>query len=611
LFEDLHWLDAGSMAFLRAIAAAVAGTKAMLVVNFRQSFSADWMDLSHYRQIALGELDAARTAALVARLIGDAEELRPVAGQIAARCGGNPFFAEELVRSLVDRGAIHGEMGNYRLGPKSDEDRLPASVQAIIGARIDALTPQEKNVVHIAAVVGKEFPLSVVQAVAKAPRQRIESILDRLHEAQIIEPKFGAEDEYFFRHPLIQEVAYNGQLRSRRGELHAAVAIALESHYSTNIDEFAALIAHHHESAGSNGQAALYAARAAIWIGSAISSQALDHWHQVRRLLDEEPASIVNDTLRMRASGQIASFGWREGMTADQVKPFLEEALELAREKDHSMLSILLAADGRMAVASGEPMDAYVTRVKEALAIADIANDEGRVATLNALLCHANALAGYLDDALEANGRALAGVDAIGTFDEQFCGLDIEQWMQTQRARILIRLGRDDEAEACIAGLLSGEDGLLDPAVRFIPHLVRVERAFFRADPTSARQSAARIGEIAAQGRNPYLDVYTAGSMGLALGAEGDFAAAAARLRQAIDLIAETGAAQEFAPEMMASLADCLARAGDLDEAASVARETAAMARLRGTRVAECRACIAGAEALMQTGTLAATAEAA
>ncbi|MGH2541330.1 MAG: AAA family ATPase, partial [Ardenticatenaceae bacterium] len=459
VIEDLHWLDAGSAEFVSEIVQAICGTRTLLVVNFRQSYTAAWMDKPYYDQIPLGELDTAQITALVKQLIGNHLELRSVSERIVARCGGNPFFAEELVRSLAERGAISGELGDYGPGSRYDADLLPASVQAVIAARIDGLASQEKSIVHIAAIIGKEFPLSVIEEVTKIPREQIETIIDHLHYSHLIAPRLGSVDcEYFFRHPLLQEVAYNGQLKSRRSKLHAAVAVALERQYSSKLDEFAALVSHHYEAAGELAHAANYAARAAVWIGSAASAQALQHWHKVRELLSHQPHSVGSDTLRMRASGQIAMFGWREGMTAEEARPFIDEALKWARKIDNSMMSLLLAADGRIAVASGYPADDYVARIREALTIEGKRADMGRVATLNALLCHANWLAGFLNQALVANSRALRWVESIGTFDEQFLGLNVEQWMQSLRGRILVRLGRFGEAERHLHQLLTIEE---------------------------------------------------------------------------------------------------------------------------------------------------------
>jgi adenylate cyclase len=157
------------------------------------------------------------------------------------------------------------------------------------------------------------------------------------------------EPAYQFGHPLIQEVAYTTQLRSRRNRLHASVAQAIERLYTDRADEFAALVAHHLEEAGERGRAVFYAARAARWIGRTSSEQAIRLWHKVRVLLSDEPRLRANDALRIEASGQIAWVGWREGLTTDEARPFIQEALSWAREIDDSIIPLLLLVDGRIA----------------------------------------------------------------------------------------------------------------------------------------------------------------------------------------------------------------------------------------------------------------------
>ncbi len=599
IFEDLHWLDTGSAEFVSEIVAATRRTQTMLVLNFRQSYTAEWMANSFYEQISLGELGPGQTTDLVEQLIGKHVELSPIMKKIAARCGGNPFFAEELVRSLSERDVIRGKIGEFRLGSTSDSDLLPASVQATISARIDRLEAQDKTIVHIAAIVGKDFPLSIIEEVAGLSREQLLASADRLHSAQLVEPRFGTDDQgYFFRHPLVQEVAYNEQLKSTRIELHAAIAAAMERQYTARLDEFSAMISYHYEAAGQLVSAAKFTIRAAVWIGSTASAQALQYWHKVLKLLSDQPNEPEYNRLRMRASGQIAMFGWREGMTAEEVKPFIEEALGWARKIDTTMTSLLLAADGRIAVASGRSADDYAARIKEALVLDCEEASPGRAATLNALFCHAKWLAGCLDKALDANTWALRNASKITTFDEQFLGLDVEQWMRSMRARILVRLGQFDEAEKNLQQVLNIEQSRLDPAVQFIPHLAYVDLAYFGRNTEVAHEHAHRISAIADKIRNPYLTVYALGCLGTAKFVEGEFEAAAIKLLEGIEFAKSAKAALEFEPEMMATLADCHYQMEDFEKAEAVAQQTIDVSQLRGARLAACRAMLISASAV-------------
>ena len=167
IIEDLHWLDRGSEEFVAILVEAVAHTRAMLVVNFRQSYAAPWMSAPHYEEMPLPDLDAGQTSALVEELTGNHRELRYTRQRIVERSGGNPFFAEELVRSLADsENFLQGEYGNYRTAVETSDVSLPATVHAVLAARIDRLPGPERKLLQIAAIIGKEFPDTVLQQVA-------------------------------------------------------------------------------------------------------------------------------------------------------------------------------------------------------------------------------------------------------------------------------------------------------------------------------------------------------------------------------------------------------------------------------------------------------------
>ena len=365
IIEDLHWLDQASEEFVATVADAVISTKTVLIVNFRPTYFASWMNGVQYQQIELAELTPTETDEFVDELLGQCKELFDIRRRVAERSGGNPFFAEELIRSLVEHLAIVGEPRDYQPGISNTSDVLPATVQAVIQARIDRLAATERDLLHIAAIVGKEFQLAVLQRVANVSPVEMDATLVRLCAAEMLQPRSVQNGQaYSFRHPLIQEVAYSTQLRSQRSVLHSRVARAIEQFHPERLDEFAALLSHHFEQAGEADYAAEYAARAARWIGSTSPAQAIKHWHKVRALRAGQPRTANGDALRIAASSQIAWLGWREGMTSEEARPFIREALEWARAIDDSMIPLLLFVEGRIAGASGGQADHYVSVVK-------------------------------------------------------------------------------------------------------------------------------------------------------------------------------------------------------------------------------------------------------
>jgi adenylate cyclase len=603
IIEDLHWLDEASEKFVAALVEAVAATKTLLLLNCRPSYAADWMQSAGYQQIDLADLDAEATVTLVDELVGLHPDTQDVRRRIAERSAGNPFFAEELVRSLAEHLTFLGEQGNYRLGLDADIGVLPATVQAVIGARIDRLAAAERDLLQIGAIIGKEFHAEILRRVAERSDAEVDAILARLCAGEMLQQLTAHDGEiYAFRHPLIQEVAYASQLKARRGPVHAAVAGAMEQFHRERIDEFSGLLSHHFEQAGQLGPAARYAARAARWVGTTNSKQAIRHWEKVRALMASQPFTRDDIVLRIDASSQIAWLGWREGQTSEEAQPFIAEAIGWARQIDDSVIPLLLFVEGRIAGASGGNADTYVERVRDALALTVPGRDDGRIATLNASLSQAYGWAGLLREALAANDIALAGVAEIDSYDQQFLGYSVEEWSQSLRGRILVRLGRFEEARACFEHVLGIDQRLINPTVQFIANLGYVDLAWCLDDSEMAREHAARVAAAAARHNIPYLRAYSLACDGTAASIARDYRQGIASFREGIDFVRSARVAMEFETEMLASMADCHCRQGEFAEAIRTAEEAITVARQRSARLAECRASITLGTALLHTG---------
>ena len=403
-----------------------------------------------------------------------------------------------------------------------------------------------------------------------------------------------------FRHPLIQEVAYGAQLKARRSALHAVVAKAVEGFYATRLDEFAGLLAYHFEAAGDELSAASYAARAAKWVGTTNSRQAIKYWHQVRSLMIAQPRSPDNDALRIMASGQIAMFGWREGMTKDEAKPFLQEALAWAREVDDEMVQLLLATDGRLSVDA----EVYIERVQEALSLAEKTRNIGRIATLNAFLCHAYTNAGLVKEALEASIASLADASEIGAKDQSFLGFDVETWVRYLRTRSLVRLGHFVEGEECAAITLEKARKMTDPIIQVSPHFAYLELAWYRRDSVLADRHATCFSGIAQASGLSYLKIYSLCCRGIAQLITESFREAAENFSEAITIARKASTAMELEPELLTNLSEAHYHLGETGFALNFAREAMNLARWRGARLAECRAAIIAAWAtIAEAGT--------
>jgi adenylate cyclase len=591
LVEDMHWLDEASEEFVAALVEAVAATRTLVVLNYRPTYRSPWATRENFREVVVGELNATDTDAIVRELISDRREFQDIAQLVVRRSGGNPFFAEELVRAIAERGVLTGDAVHGGSGLEAVERALPATVQAVIGARIDRLGETEKSVLQMCAIIGKEVPLAILEEVAGGSRATLDGALEGLCQAELIQPQPAVGGRrYAFRHPLIQEVTYGAQMRAKRAAIHSAVAAAMERYHAEQIDEFAALIAHHFESAGEAMPAARYSARAAKWLASTDPAQAIAQWHKVRNLLEGQPVDTEWEQLRATASSQICLLGWREGLSLQQVQPYLDEAMGLASRVDSWLTQLLLTVEGRLLQASGGPADWYVERVEAALALADPAH-LGRLAMLNSTLTHACGWAGRLERALAASAVAIAHAHLMDRDDQEFVGFSVVQWVYGMRARVLMRCGRVEEARECWDRMLAVQNsGSTDPAVHIIRHVAHVELAFCEDDVQLAQEHADAMSRLAEQHLIAYLKPFALQCRGTAFMLSGDWDGATDALDQALQLVRKGNVATETETEILVSLAETHRRAGRLDTAKTLAREALELAEQRTMRVARCRA---------------------
>lgn len=602
LIEDLHWLDEASEEFVAALVDAAAGTRTMLVLNYRSSYRSPWAQRQNFRELELAELSAADTGALVRELISHRREFQEIAELIVKRSGGNPFFAEELVRSLAERGVLSGDPDNPANGLRSVESALPATVQAVIGARIDRLTESEKSLLQMCAIVGKEVPLAILERVAAPYRLDVERGLDSLVHAELVQPQPAVGGRrYAFRHPLIQEVAYGSQLKAKRSAIHATVAEAMEHYYAEQLDEFAGLIAHHYEAAGQGMQAATYAVRAARWLGGRNSANAIKFWEKARSLLAAQPRSAEADSLRALACSQICLLGWREGLNLAAVQPYIDEAMELADRVDPRMVQLLLIIEGRMLQASGGPADWYVHRVIAALKTAEAAEDIGRIATLNAALCQAYGWAGLLEKALEANDMVLRHAHAIDAYDHAFMGFNVKHWAMGMRGRLLTRMGRLQEAHQHLEDFIGSQEVIADPVLAQIAHYSYVDLAQAERDASLAEKHSIMVREMADRFGSPYMRVFAGSSKGIAHAIAQEHEAAATTFAEVLETIRNSSVSLEWESEVLASLAEANRELGRNEDALQFARQAIEVAQERSTRLAECRAQIILAALLLDT----------
>ena len=246
VFEDLHWVDAETQALLDGLVDSLPTARLLLLVNYRPEYEHVWHRKTYYQQLRLDPLPPASADALLAALLGDAAELQSLKQVLIERTEGNPFFVEESVRTLVESGVLAGERGAYRLMRPFESAQVPATVQAVLAARIDRLAPGDKRLLQAASVVGKDVAYSLLQAIVELPEDALRQSLVRLQATEFLyETSLFPELEYTFKHALTHEVAYGSLLQERRRALHGRIVEAIERLYPDRLAEQADRLAQH------------------------------------------------------------------------------------------------------------------------------------------------------------------------------------------------------------------------------------------------------------------------------------------------------------------------------------------------------------------------------
>jgi tetratricopeptide (TPR) repeat protein len=303
----------------------------------------------------------------------------------------------------------------------------------------------------------------------------------------------------------------------------------------------------------------------------------------------------------MQTCLQILSFGWREGMSAEEAKQWFEEARALALATNNLRANALSHAGYGRTLAVRGSADEYVSRTREALALATEANDLSSKAMLKAVLTQAVRLAGHLEDALNANMEATRLVDDISEFDRQLFSFDVGRWLTAMRGQILVHLGRFDEARPYLDRMLQTD---LDPndITLHLAHVASVDMAWAQDDAVLADWHAERAMVMANDSGSPYVYVSALACRGVSHLISGRFDLAADDLEKALSFARWRKAGLESEARLLADLASAYRLRGDLDRAERTVTEAIEVASARAARVSQCLARLVHAEVILQAG---------
>jgi predicted ATPase len=246
VFEDLHWIDSETQSFLDSLIDSLPTAPLLLLVNYRPEYRHGWGSKTYYSQLRIDPLPPESAEELLQSLLGNDPSLQTLKLLLITRTEGNPFFLEESVRTLVETKVLEGERGFYRVAKSVESIQVPATVQAVLAARIDRLPAENKRLLQSAAVIGKDVPFVLLRAIADLSEDDLRRGLAHLQTGEFLyETSLFPELEYTFKHALTHEVAYGSLLQERRRGLHGRIVEAIEKLYSDRLAEQAELLAHH------------------------------------------------------------------------------------------------------------------------------------------------------------------------------------------------------------------------------------------------------------------------------------------------------------------------------------------------------------------------------
>ena len=401
VIEDAHWIDEVSESMLADFLTVIPQTPSLVLATYRPEYEGALARVHGAQTIALAALSNSETAALVSELIGPDPSVGALGQKIAERASGNPFFAEEIVCELSERGVLRGQRGAYLSTAQAAEVTVPATLQAAIAARIDRLDPKAKRTLSAAAVIGSRFGLDLLTVLGVEP-----VVADLLAVQLIDQVRFTRQPEYVFHHPLIRTVAYEAQLKSDRAELHRRVAVAIESRDPAVAEENAARVAEHLEAAGDLHAAYGCHMRAATWATKRDINAARLSWERAQKIADALPAEDPNRaSMRIAPRTMLCGIAWRVHMKV--AGDHFDELRELCTAAgDKASLAIGMAGLVAEHALQGRVREASQL-ASEAMALIESLGDPTLTVGLSNVLINAKGRSGEWGDVLRWSQRVI------------------------------------------------------------------------------------------------------------------------------------------------------------------------------------------------------------
>jgi class 3 adenylate cyclase/tetratricopeptide (TPR) repeat protein len=294
VMEDLHWADTSSIEMLGALYRLAEKHRIAFINVFRPGYfdsdngkiaKAGQLRMVPFVEIEIQPLDIDNAESLIDNMLAIKGLPYSVKHQIVERAGGNPFFIEEVVRSLIDEGAVVKRNGGFEVADKIENVVIPPTINDVLMARIDRLEERTRELVKIASVIGRSFFDRIIKDVADCIDD-VDHRLEYLKDVQLIRDRMRMQElEYLFKHALAQEAAYESTLIQQRKTLHLKVARSIEKTFQERLHEFFGMLAYHYSRGEDPSKAEEYMTKAGEEaLRSSASSEALNYFRDALKL---------------------------------------------------------------------------------------------------------------------------------------------------------------------------------------------------------------------------------------------------------------------------------------------------------------------------------------
>jgi predicted ATPase/class 3 adenylate cyclase len=602
IFEDLHWLDSETQAFLSLLSDSLATARLLLLVNYRPEYRHEWGSKTFYTQLRLDPLGKAEAEEMLTALLEEkvgAQHAAPLRQFILAKTEGNPFFMEEIVQELVEQGVLvrdprrvgtaHLNVGVTGRSPLPTDLHIPTTVQAVLAARIDRLPPEEKALLQTLSVIGKEFSWSLLKHVVDKPEDAVQGWLSHLQAAEFIyeQPAFP-DVEYTFKHALTQEVAYNSVLQERRKALHERTAQAIEALYHARLEDYYGELAHHYSRSGNTQKAVDYLHRAGQQaVQRSALAEATTHFTtalEFLQTLTETPERAQQElTLQLALALPLMV---TKGPAAPEARVVYTRALELCQQVGETPQLFrvlwgarnfyLMQAELQTARELTERLMPLAQRVQDSVLLLEAHHWLGQVLYFSGEVASARA---HYEQAIVLfdPGQRRASIARYGT-DLRVTGLSF-------LANVLWLLGYQDQARKRIREALTLAQEINHPWNTAVVWLQNTVLHQFLREAEAAQQQAQALITLCNEQGFSHLFRGTI-QRGWALAEQGQAEEGIQQIHQGMAAVRATGT-ELFRPYYLALLAEAYGKTGQIEEGLTALAEALAAVDRTGERMYE------------------------